>query len=43
VPRMGVVERVLERAVLKEGMGRITALDWLEFVEEVGKGEPVKS
>jgi serine/threonine protein kinase len=43
VPRMGVVQRVLERAVLKVDMGRIGALDWLDVVEKVLKGEPRKN
>ncbi|EXJ85196.1 serine/threonine protein kinase [Capronia epimyces CBS 606.96] len=42
VPRMGVVERVLERAVLKADMGRVGAPEWLAIVESVGKGEPTK-
>ncbi|EXJ85765.1 serine/threonine protein kinase [Capronia coronata CBS 617.96] len=43
VPRMGVVERVLERAVLKADMGRIGAREWLDIVESMGKGQPRKS
>lgn len=43
VPRLGVVERVLERAVLKADMGRVSAPAWLEFVTIVSQGEePVK-
>jgi len=43
VPRQGVVERALDRAVLKHDMGRITAPDWLRQIEEMQKGEPTKS
>ncbi|KAI1608624.1 kinase-like domain-containing protein [Exophiala viscosa] len=39
VPRMGTVDRALARAVLKADMGRISALDWLDVVEDVVKGE----
>ncbi|KAJ9502645.1 hypothetical protein H2202_001766 [Exophiala xenobiotica] len=42
VPRHGVVERVLERAVLKRDMGRVSALTWLDVVERVKRGEPMK-
>jgi len=43
VPRLGVVERVLERAVLQAGMGRVSALTWLEIVANIGRGEePIK-
>ncbi|KIX06861.1 uncharacterized protein Z518_04837 [Rhinocladiella mackenziei CBS 650.93] len=42
VPRMGIVERVVERAVLKADMGRVNAQQWWEIVEGVGKGEPMK-
>ncbi|KIV82009.1 hypothetical protein PV11_04150 [Exophiala sideris] len=43
VPRMGTVDRVLARAVLKADMGRISAFDWLDVVENVVKGEPRKT
>lgn len=42
VPRHGVVDRVLERAVLKAGTGRIDATTWAMLVEEMRLGEPVK-
>jgi serine/threonine protein kinase len=42
VPRHGVVERVLERAVLKAGMGRIDATRWAMLVDEMKLGEPEK-
>jgi serine/threonine protein kinase len=43
IPRFGVVERMVERAVLKDGMGRVSAKDWLDIIEmELGKGDPVK-
>lgn len=42
VPRFGVVERVVERAVLKEGMGRVNAGTWLDIVNNIVKGEPAK-
>lgn len=41
VPRHGVVERVLEKAVLKKDMGRVSALAWLDIVERVKRGEPM--
>ena len=43
VPRYGIVDRVLERAVLKAGMGRIDATRWVRLVEEMKVGEPTKS
>ncbi|KPI44384.1 uncharacterized protein AB675_8783 [Cyphellophora attinorum] len=44
IPRFGVVENVVERAVLKDGMGRISAKEWLDSVEmEIRKGDPVKA
>ena len=42
VPRHGVVERAVERAVLKAGMGRIDASTWLEAVQTQMRGGPVK-
>lgn len=50
IPRMGVVQRMTERAVLKNGgdemvvaMGRVDARTWLGIVEEeLARGEPVK-
>ncbi|OQV06404.1 Protein kinase domain-containing protein [Cladophialophora immunda] len=42
VPRFGVVERVLERAVLKADMGRVSAREWLGIVETIAQGDPVK-
>lgn len=42
VPRQGVVERTLERAVLKAGMGRISAERWKDVVEQMVRGEPTK-
>jgi serine/threonine protein kinase len=42
VPRCGKVERVLERAVLKADLGRISASQWKKLVEDMGKGEPAK-
>jgi serine/threonine protein kinase len=43
VPRHGVVDRVLERAVLKAGMGRIDAMSWATLVEQMRLGEPMKT
>ena len=43
VPRHGIVERVLERAVLKAGMGRVNTKQWLAIVEEIMAGEPSKT
>jgi serine/threonine protein kinase len=43
VPRLGVVEKVLERAVLKKGMGRIRVLEWLALVEVMVQDGPTKS
>ncbi|RJE16899.1 Protein kinase domain-containing protein [Aspergillus sclerotialis] len=40
VPRFGVVERVLERAVLKADMGRVSAREWLGIVETIAQGIP---
>jgi hypothetical protein len=42
VPRYGVVDRVLEKAVLKAGMGRIDATAWATLVEETRLGELMK-
>jgi len=42
VPKQGVVERTLERAVLRTGMGRVDAKQWLEIVREMKMGEPMK-
>jgi serine/threonine protein kinase len=42
VPRQGVVQRVLERAVLKADSGRVSAQEWLTIVESVSKGEQTK-
>ena len=42
VPRCGIVERVLERAVLKADMGRVTAQQWLGLIETFARGEPSK-
>lgn len=42
VPQMGVVQRVVERAVLKADMGRVSAREWLGIIESVAKGEPTK-
>lgn len=42
VPRQGVVERALERAVLRYDMGRVEAGRWLEILEGMQMGEPVK-
>ena len=36
VPVGGVVEQVLEKAVLKVGRGRIAARDWVELIERKG-------
>ena len=43
VPRHGVVDRLLERAVLKTGMGRIEAADWASLVQDMRLGGPVKN
>ena len=43
VPRCGVVERSLERAVLRAGMGRVSAGRWLDILEEMMVGEPSKT
>ncbi|OAP58892.1 hypothetical protein AYL99_06189 [Fonsecaea erecta] len=42
VPRFGLVERVLERAVLKADLGRVSAQEWLGIVETIAQGDPVK-
>jgi serine/threonine protein kinase len=42
VPRFGIVERTLERAVLKADMGRVNAQDWVAIVDTLAKGEPAK-
>ncbi|EXJ67122.1 serine/threonine protein kinase [Cladophialophora psammophila CBS 110553] len=42
VPRFGLVERVLERAVLKADMGRVNAQEWLGIVETMAQGDPGK-
>jgi hypothetical protein len=43
VPRQGIVERTLERAVLRAGMGRVTASQWLRIVNDMMSGEPSKA
>jgi serine/threonine protein kinase len=40
VPRHGIVDQVLERAVLRAGMGRIDAKSWSTLVEEKMRGGP---
>jgi Protein kinase domain len=42
IPRHGVVEQVLEKAVLRADMGRIDAQAWKTLVEEKARGEPAK-
>lgn len=42
VPRNGPVQTVVERAVLKEGVGRISAEMWMDVVQGVVMGEPEK-
>ena len=42
VPRFGVVEKVLERAVSKADMGRMSAQQWLGMIENLARGEPAK-
>lgn len=42
IPRHGTVEQVLEKAVLKAGMGRIDAKAWKTLVEGKARGEPAK-
>ena len=42
VPRFGVVERVVERGLLREGIGRVQAPQWRELVEGITRGEPAK-
>ncbi len=43
IPRCGVVERTLERAVLKAGLGRVDGGQWLNVVKEMTMGEPSKT
>lgn len=43
IPRCGVVERSLERAVLRAGMGRVSAGQWLDIIEGMMVGEPLKT
>lgn len=42
LPRHGIVQRTLDRAVLKAGMGRVSARQWLTVVEELTREEPSK-
>jgi serine/threonine protein kinase len=42
VPQHGVVDRLLERAVLKAEMGRIDAMSWAQLAREKRLGDPVK-
>jgi serine/threonine protein kinase len=42
VPRSGIVEKVLEKAVLKTDMGRVSAQEWMGLVETLAKREPAK-
>jgi hypothetical protein len=42
IPVDGVVQRVLEKAVLEAGKGRINAQAWKMSVEKRAKGEPAK-
>ena len=42
IPPHGIVDRVLERAVLRANLGRIDAQSWVELVAEVKMGEPTK-
>jgi hypothetical protein len=42
VPQHGVVDRLLERAVLKAGMGRIDAISWAKLAQEKRLGDPAK-
>ena len=42
LPTFGTVERVLEEAVLKVDMGRISAQEWSSVIETIAKGEPAK-
>jgi serine/threonine protein kinase len=42
VPRFGMVEKVLERAVLKVELGRVSASQWVDIVQDLQKGEPAK-
>jgi len=37
VPRQGVVSKILEKAVLKKDMGRISTSDWLDLVDSAKK------
>ena len=43
IPRHGVVEQVLEKAVLKAGMGRIDANAWKMLIDKKVRGEPAKT
>lgn len=43
IPRQGVVERTLERAVLRMGMGRVSASQWLDIVDDMKREEPAKA
>lgn len=43
IPRHGIVDQILEQAVLKAGMGRIDARTWKTLVERKARGEPAKS
>ena len=42
IPRHGIVEQVLERAVLKAGMGRVNARTWASLVRQKVLGDPTK-
>ena len=42
VPRRGMVEQIVEKAVLKDGMGRVDAMKWVEVVEAVYSEGPQK-
>ncbi|KAH0835219.1 protein kinase domain-containing protein [Fonsecaea pedrosoi] len=42
LPKFGLVERVLERAVLKADLGRVSAQEWLGIVDTIAQGDPVK-
>ena len=42
LPRHGIVDRVVERAVLKADMGRVSASRWLDLLDEMMLGEPHK-
>ena len=43
LPRHGVVEKAVERALLKADMGRISASRWLDLLDEMMLGEPQKT